>query len=111
MDLDLPRNNTEILARFRTSNHRLPIETGRWTNIPRNQRTCNLCGDGLGDEYHYIMICKSLKESRKLYVPSTYTFRPNTLKFYNLFTSEKISVINNLCRFIKVINKRVTSPG
>ena len=56
LDLDLPRNNTEILARFRTSNHRLPIETGRWTNIPRNQRTCNLCGDGLGDEYHYIMI-------------------------------------------------------
>ena len=44
-------NNPEKLAtldritycRFRTGNHRLPIETGRWHRIERQNRHCNLC--------------------------------------------------------------------
>jgi len=28
------------LCKFRTVNHRLPIEEGRWLNIARNSRTC-----------------------------------------------------------------------
>jgi hypothetical protein len=36
---------------------------------------------------------------------------PNTLKFYNLFSCEEISVTNNLCKFIKIINKRVFTQG
>ena len=28
---------------FRTYNHHLPIESGRWVNITRNERICNYC--------------------------------------------------------------------
>ena len=33
-------------TRFRTSSHRLKIETGRWSRIPRERRMCN-CGSGV----------------------------------------------------------------
>ena len=38
-------NNTlcRILPAFRTRNHRLPIELGRWSNIPISERKCHLC--------------------------------------------------------------------
>jgi hypothetical protein len=47
-----------LLCRFRTSNHRLPIEIGRWQSVNREHRVCNLCqGRELGDEYHYLFEC------------------------------------------------------
>jgi hypothetical protein len=35
--------NRFTFCRFRTSNHRLPIEVGRWTNVERHNRLCQLC--------------------------------------------------------------------
>ena len=43
------------LIQLRTRNHRLPIETGRWLHIPREERICNLCSDKIGDEFHVIL--------------------------------------------------------
>ena len=43
---------------FRLNNHKLPIEYGRWNNIPREPRICNLCNTAdLGDEFHYLLKC------------------------------------------------------
>jgi hypothetical protein len=40
---------------FRTANHKLPIEIGRWNNTNRNNRICTHCNKNeLGDEFHYI---------------------------------------------------------
>jgi hypothetical protein len=40
---------------FRTMNHRLPVEAGRWKHIIRENRFCHLCSRReLGDQYHYI---------------------------------------------------------
>jgi hypothetical protein len=30
-------------CRFRTLKHKLPIESGRWQNVDRKMRICNLC--------------------------------------------------------------------
>ena len=39
------------ITRFKATNHRLPIERGRWENIERSQRFCTLCNrNALGDE-------------------------------------------------------------
>ena len=35
--------NRFTLCRFKTSNHRLPIEVGRWANVERHNRLCQLC--------------------------------------------------------------------
>jgi hypothetical protein len=39
-------------CRFRLNNHKVSIEYGRWNNIPRELRICNLCNTAdLGDEF------------------------------------------------------------
>ena len=41
-------------CRFRTGNHKLSIETGRWNKIERTLRQCNLCHCiKIGDEFYY----------------------------------------------------------
>lgn len=62
----LPVKLRKKLIKFRTSNHRLPVETGRWYNIHFNERLCLLCNKGLiGDEFHYVLECSALQEIRK----------------------------------------------
>ena len=34
----LDEHNSLLLCKFRTTNHKLPIEKGRWSNIPRENR-------------------------------------------------------------------------
>ena len=62
----LPLKLRKPLIQIRTRNHRLPIETGRWLHIPREERICNLCNDTrirrLGDEFHFILECREVKK-------------------------------------------------
>ena len=50
---------------IRTRNHRLPIETGRCQRIQRDERLCNVCQAEIGDEFHYMLVCKELQAIRK----------------------------------------------
>jgi hypothetical protein len=46
--------NRFTFCRFRTSNHRLPLEVGRWENVEIHNRLCQLCKYGeIGDEFHF----------------------------------------------------------
>ena len=57
-----------IISRWRLSNHRLKIETGRYTipTTPRAERTCNLCSI-LEDECHVIFVCPLYSHIRQNY--------------------------------------------
>ena len=69
------------IIKLRTSNHCLPVETGRWNNTERHERNCTLCNDNeLGDEYHYIFVCDNFRNERILLLPKYYTKRHNMLK-------------------------------
>ena len=46
LNLDIDKNYKLALTRFRTSSHSLMIETGRYENIPREQRICQFCNMG-----------------------------------------------------------------
>ena len=50
------------IIKYRTGNHQLPIEAGRWTGISLNKRKCNICTtNDTGDEYHYLCTCDFLR--------------------------------------------------
>ena len=49
---ELSNQCLHALISFRTRNHRLPVETGRWYGIEHNNRKCNLCNTDIGDEHH-----------------------------------------------------------
>ena len=46
------------MCKFRLSNHILPIEKLRYSNIKRDERLCPICNiKEIGDEYHYLLKC------------------------------------------------------
>ena len=45
------------MTKLRISAHRLPIETGRYEQIPREKRNCPFGCQQIGDEQHYIFQC------------------------------------------------------
>ena len=94
------------LCRFRTGNHKLPVEIYSWNNLykNRNDRKCTICDtNDIGDEYHYIMICPVFKEIREIYLPKFYKNRPSVYKFNELMKCTKPKVLNKLARFVRDI--------
>ena len=53
----IPEHLRIAFTRFRTSSHRLKIETGRWARLTRERRICK-SGEGIGDEQHALTSCK-----------------------------------------------------
>lgn len=81
-----PFNHLYTLCKFRCGSHRLPIETGRWQGITRDNRVCHLIdSNDIGNEYHYVMICHSMKADRKKILSEYFWKYPNTCKFNLLF--------------------------
>ena len=52
-------NGADPITRFRLGSHNLPIETGRWSRIPRENRLCSRC-NVMGDEYHFVFHCSEI---------------------------------------------------
>ena len=104
-----------VLCRFRTGNHKLPIETGRWEDIERTERLCNLCNNhNIGDEFIYVLECPALIEDRRNYLGQYYCSHYNILKLkqdYD-YTCDNYSVhkMRYFCNFIKVIYANVCPP-
>ena len=90
------------LIRFRTGNHSFPVETGRWNDIDYSDRKCHLCNtNDIGDEMHYLLVCPNFLAERQKFVKKQYYERPNILKFRKLMTSESITELRLLSKFVK----------
>ena len=51
----------QAVTKLRISAHRLPVETGRYNNVPYNDRLCKHCGiNEIGNEYHFLMSCRNI---------------------------------------------------
>lgn len=87
-------------SKFRCKNNKLPVNL-----FDENaDKTCPLCNSGdLGDEYHYIFLCNSFSNERKLYIQEYFYSRPNTLKMSQLFNSQNLNTLIKLCKFIAII--------
>ena len=95
------------LLKFRTSNHKLPVERGRWENKPYNERVCTICHrNTLGDEFHYILECDAFKEDRKILIKQYFYKHPNILKYKELMSSTNEPTVKNLSKFAYLIMKK-----
>ena len=107
----LSKKDALILCRFRTCNNNLPIETGRWHNIPRENRVCQKCNlREIGDEFHYILNCKALTLQRKKCLLTKHIANRNIITFSEIMSSKKQSFLRKLCTFVKTINELCSSP-
>ena len=87
------------------------LEVGRWTNVERHNRLCQLCqSHEIGDEFHYVLQCPNFVTERKNLIPKYFFNRPNALKLSSLFNKKKSETIRKLCKLIDIINKKISSP-
>lgn len=105
----LPKDRYTI-CKFRTSNHNLPIETGRWMGINREDRICSLCDSGIGDEFHYLFICKNIEVTgiREKFIPKYYYENPNIIKMEKMFKFCNKKLLVNVSCFIERLSKLFT---
>lgn len=100
----LCKTNCITLCRYRTTNHKLPIETGRWNDVDRSDRICTLCNSiSIADEFHYLFNCKYFENERRQMIPQRYFYHPNVLKYRELMASSNLQILHNMCRFISLI--------
>ena len=98
-----PHKYLRFVIKFRTGNTKIPIITGRWNHVNRENRICNLCNHDIGDEFHYLFNCNSFSNTRKLYINPTFYTRPNILKFKSLMNISNKIQYRKLCELIKQI--------
>ena len=98
--LNIPKYRYSIIT-FISGNHKLPIATGRWAGIPKNERLCRTC-NVLGDEFHLVFYCQkgNLSALRRQYIPQYFLKHPSMFKFQQLINSKDVKVIRSLSVFI-----------
>ena len=104
----LPMRDCITLFKYRTANHRLPIETGRWDGTLLQERKCNLCTrNEIGSERHYLLNCDRFQNERRTLFRQI-NFHENTVSDYGfklLLTSTSVRTLSKVCGFIRLILK------
>ena len=108
--LKLSTKNARILCKFRTGNVKLPIETGRWFNIGRDDIICHLCNSDVGDEFHYIFNCTSLSAERNDYIVIIQIEQVHFL-FSSYSLQQQKSPLSKLCKYLQIVIERVRLLG
>jgi hypothetical protein len=100
-----PTDDRAMIAKFGCSNIKFPIETGRWNGVPKHERICILCGNGIGDEFHYLFICEKqeIKNIGERFIPIYYTKYPTELKLSRMPMYCHVELYRNLASFLKIM--------
>ena len=82
------------MTKLRAWNLRIPIETGRWYTIPKDERVCTLCGQSIGDVFHLLFGCcnEYLVNLRRIYLPRYYGTYPSIVKMNGLLSFCNVAV-------------------
>ena len=96
------------MCKFKCSNHRMPIVSGRYANVSVDERKCELCElndhyNQIGDEFHYLFNCPFFREDRVRYMKRFYYISPNMYKMTQLFNYASDKEILDLGKFILII--------
>ena len=90
------------ITKLRTSNLRLPIETGRWFKVRRENRICKLFNINIVDEYHYLFSCKNqdVEHNRRKYILKYYLKNPNVYKMKGMLSLCNISLLQKTLLYL-----------
>ena len=87
----LSRPKRSMLAQFRTGILPLKVETGRFQQLPVEDRTCDFCsGSQIEDERHFLFDCSLYMSARKTLFDEVRTVYPD---FDNLDSNDKMELL------------------
>ena len=95
------------LFKFRTANHLLPIETGRYDGTPLEDRTCTLCNsNAVGSEIHYLFYCSFFNDKREMFLLNN--FNRHELNVKDIFNLKSVVKLKHLCQYVNCIMQNFT---
>ena len=107
--LDMPHKTLRIaITKIRLSSHLFFIERGRWTNLERRQRTCDVC-NVIEDEYHVFIECPRYSIERKKLLPNILKTRPSMnefVKYVRCDSETEFTRVGRLCLSIQKEHKQ-----
>ena len=83
----------------------LRANTGRYENIPYEDRICLMCKTSIEDEFHFIFECNNYGSIRQNFIPEYYYVHPSYEKFKDLMTRRKHDTLLNIARYVIVAMK------
>lgn len=96
--------NLISMFKFRSCNHKFPVEKGRWEGIDYIYRKCELCQkNDIGDNFHYLLSCPYFQNQREQYLDSYYYKRPNVIKYKELLNTTNEKKLRHLSIFMKYL--------
>ena len=102
----LPKNVWKYIIKFRFSNHKLSIETGRYTGVVRDTRYCEKCTLHVkGDEYHLFFDCTNTEvvKNRRRFIPLKLTQNRSMHNFVNLMKMvTDMKIAKRISSFVKL---------
>jgi hypothetical protein len=99
----LTKQEYNNLFKFRTANHHLPIETGRYDGTPLDDRKCFLCNNGhIGSEQHYLLECNFFQNERDRYL-GTFLAPVHNRSMKTILSSSSAQVLKQVCKFVRII--------
>ena len=100
-------NYIKELTKIRLAAHNLNIESGRYTNVDREERICTLCElNDIEDEFHFILKCPLYHELRNKYIKPYYQKKPSSMKLVQLLSTENTKDLANLGKFVSLAQKK-----
>lgn len=102
----LPGHLSLTLLRFRTSNHSLPVDICRWTNVDLGQRIYDSCRSGRGDEKCYIFECDFLTEKINQKLWQHFIHNKPSHGLNRLFVDKNIGVMRRLGKCVQLLRTR-----
>ena len=89
------KNITErtAITKIRLSNHDLMIETGRYKEIPVQERLCPFCDNNVETEQHFLLVCKTYQTHREQLF--------NELRMIN----QNLEILNEEEQFVSLLNE------
>ena len=101
LNLTIENKYKVALSRFRTSSHDLFVETGRYDNVPRDQRLCKSCNmNRIEDEFHFLLVCPKYRELRKNTLKHISITGQLYINLKTLWSATSNKVICNISKFI-----------
>ena len=115
--LELPFKFRRALGKFRTSNHRLRIETGRHCSpiIIREDRLCKYCLHGVVEnKVHFLFECPYYRFERmplieqwiNIFGPQ-FMYLPVGDRLVTLLNSDNLEILSQLAKFVNLASDRI----
>ena len=83
---------------MRLSSHKLNVEKGRYTGVPRHDTKCELYNkNDVEDEYHFMIVYYNVYNClRREYTPSHFINRPSMYKFTQLLNGKNKMLLHKI---------------